>query len=721
MSTIWIQEAPSGLEMTEERIQAMWPPYTLPSRAVRISPHLNYGWLDNSAGSQLQRFSERLIGELRYQTCELFLAPPFQDPKRRGTPSLVAAAFRKTDNCGEDSYGPDKQRKRPTGVYSFSHNTLTKLRRIVTCGEPMTVLKDRIHRFQNSTDGGDALVRHVRYVAMGTVVAYLARMVPEEHRHVGRNLWKLVREFLGKRIPDSIRGPRSQGRPPREVRSALAELIAVDGLLLLEGRPQEELINRALRRHESLDSVKEPQALHFEQALDLWALLSDEVDAFGRFLQQEAWNLHVESTRLLFEAQIRSYPHWLNSATLGAERAGHPVVYGDLRALLAAGREQRNQKINVASLEGYERAARKLLLNALLPGTGRRSTLKNMMLIPIDFREGDTRYSGILRFMNRFERSNDTLRLYTYSGSSQGPNGPSWSETDEEKLLAIAVLGLLRKTLPRLLTVVGLYDTSLRKEVGTLAINHSRNLGLVGQSRAIDEVREKIRQYAAVDEPLLITGATGCGKGVVAKAIHDLSSRQDKKWIAVNLQEIPANLFESEIFGIGGGVATEVRPRKGLLEQAQGGTLFLDEIGELDEANQIKLLRVLEQGYVTPIGTEQEIPIDVRFIFATNKDLKEAVAFGTFRSDLLYRIWVVAIRMPTLAERGGDCLSLLEHFLRDGNCADLPSFSEDALEYIRTYEWPGNVRELKNFSKRVQIDYSGRELSANDVEKLLRL
>ncbi|MBX3159054.1 MAG: sigma-54-dependent Fis family transcriptional regulator [Deltaproteobacteria bacterium] len=230
---------------------------------------------------------------------------------------------------------------------------------------------------------------------------------------------------------------------------------------------------------------------------------------------------------------------------------------------------------------------------------------------------------------------------------------------------------------------------------------------IVGTSPAMRAMTKMIRRMADVDASVLITGESGTGKELVARALHDLSSsRKDQPFIAVNCGAVPANLLESELFGHVRGAFTDARcARSGLICQAGKGTIFLDEIGEMPIEMQVKLLRVLQQRTVRPVGADHELPFHARVITATNRDLEADVATGCFREDLFYRINVVAIDVPPLRERAGDVLLLAEYMLekvaaRRGKGTPAPGLSDEARHKLADYDWPGNVRELENCIER---------------------
>ena len=258
-----------------------------------------------------------------------------------------------------------------------------------------------------------------------------------------------------------------------------------------------------------------------------------------------------------------------------------------------------------------------------------------------------------------------------------------------------------------LLTVSRLLDNrKLRHEV-----QHYRSLmaveqfnGMIGQSPAMQQLFQQIRQIAAAEGPVLVQGESGTGKELVARALHDQSSRRDGPYMVVNYDGIPSELMESEFFGHAAGAFTGARSqRAGLFQQANGGSLLLDELGEMPLALQAKLLRVLQDGKVRPVGSDHEIQLDVRIIAATNRNLTEAVADGSFREDLFYRLETFGLQVPPLRARGEDILKLTEFFLTRFNARQKQSikgFSDAALGLLQQYSFPGNIRELQNAVER---------------------
>jgi len=245
---------------------------------------------------------------------------------------------------------------------------------------------------------------------------------------------------------------------------------------------------------------------------------------------------------------------------------------------------------------------------------------------------------------------------------------------------------------------------------------------IIGESKAIADVLELINLAAPGDTTVLITGASGTGKELAAWAIHSLSPRKDGRFVAVNCAALPENLLESELFGYEKGAFTGADKRKlGRFELAEQGTIFLDEIGDMSPAVQAKMLRVLESKEIERLGSEKSIPLDVRIIAATNKDLQQLVSDGKFREDLYYRINVVTIKMPPLNERRGDILLLAEKFLEDfsGKLGKkINGFTPEAASALISYEWPGNVRELQNVIERAVVLSRGEVISPRELPGL---
>ncbi len=242
---------------------------------------------------------------------------------------------------------------------------------------------------------------------------------------------------------------------------------------------------------------------------------------------------------------------------------------------------------------------------------------------------------------------------------------------------------------------------------------------IVAASPVMIEVLELIERAAEYKATVLVTGESGTGKEVLARAIHAQSPRRNEAFVAVNCGAIPENLLESELFGHAKGAFTGAdRARRGLFAEADGGTLFLDEIGELPAALQVKLLRVLQEEEVRPVGESKPRSVDVRVIAATARDLEQEVAEGRFREDLFYRLNVLQVKVPALRERREDIPLLVDHFLgcaRERVGRPVRSIADDALEKLSAYDWPGNVRELENVMERALILCDGDRISTAEL------
>lgn len=241
----------------------------------------------------------------------------------------------------------------------------------------------------------------------------------------------------------------------------------------------------------------------------------------------------------------------------------------------------------------------------------------------------------------------------------------------------------------------------------TRKIQTERSTAIVGDSPAIREIVELICTVAPSDARVLITGANGTGKELVARQIHELSARHNAPFVEVNCAAIPSELIESELFGHEKGAFTSaVKQRKGKFEQAQGGTLFLDEIGDMSASAQAKVLRALQENRISRVGGEKEIEVDVRVVAATNKDLRAEIAEGNFREDLYHRLAVIPVHVPALNDRRDDVPLLVTHFLKiicEQHGKVLLDVTDEAMVSLQSANWTGNIRELRNAVERLVI------------------
>ncbi len=263
---------------------------------------------------------------------------------------------------------------------------------------------------------------------------------------------------------------------------------------------------------------------------------------------------------------------------------------------------------------------------------------------------------------------------------------------------------------------------SLEAENRDLRARVDRRLTMIGESHAMAQLREQIAMAAPTNGRVLILGDNGTGKELVARTIHALSHRRTGPFVEVNCAAIPEELIESELFGHARGAFTgAVSDRRGKFEAADGGTIFLDEIGDMSLKTQAKVLRVLQEQVVEPVGSRQQVAVDVRVIAATNKDLAAAIRAGEFREDLYFRLNVIPIFVPPLRERREDIPRLAEFFMT-GFAQEYgrrpKAFDPEAIDRLQRYEWPGNVRELRNLIERLVIMVPGDTIGAEDLSFL---
>ncbi len=271
-----------------------------------------------------------------------------------------------------------------------------------------------------------------------------------------------------------------------------------------------------------------------------------------------------------------------------------------------------------------------------------------------------------------------------------------------------------------LITIRNAMDKSnLVSEAKILRKKVNSKYSIVGASKAIEKIFDMTNKVAPTDARVLITGANGTGKELVARRLHDLSNRVNGPFIEVNCAAIPSELIESELFGHEKGAFTSaIKQRKGKFEQAEGGTLFLDEIGDMSLSAQAKVLRALQENMITRVGGEKAIDVNVRVIAATNKDLQKEIEAGNFREDLYHRLSVILIRVPSLNERLEDIPVLASHFIEQ-ICGEygMPqkTISEKAILELQKINWTGNIREFRNVIERLII-LCGPEITDNDVQ-----
>jgi transcriptional regulator with PAS, ATPase and Fis domain len=248
--------------------------------------------------------------------------------------------------------------------------------------------------------------------------------------------------------------------------------------------------------------------------------------------------------------------------------------------------------------------------------------------------------------------------------------------------------------------------------------------GIIGRTPEMLSVFRQIRDLAAYDVPVHVSGETGTGKELVARAIHSESTRRNGPFVPINCGALPEGLVESELFGhVRGSFSGAVRDKKGRFELAHKGTIFLDEVAELPQSTQVKLLRFLQEGVLEKVGSEKQTSVDVRVVSATNKDLKKEVAKGAFREDLYYRLNVVPIHLPPLRKRKNDIPLMAAYFVRHaaaGIRSGDASIADDAMALLVEYSWPGNVRELQNIIQFLVIKSAGKIITAAHLPQEIR-
>jgi two-component system response regulator HydG len=270
-------------------------------------------------------------------------------------------------------------------------------------------------------------------------------------------------------------------------------------------------------------------------------------------------------------------------------------------------------------------------------------------------------------------------------------------------------------------------EAALRREALTLrrTLREGSTLdNLIGRSGGMREVCSLVARVADADVPVLVLGETGAGKGLVARALHHEGRRGRGPFVTVNCAALPEQLLESELFGhVKGAFTGAISSRRGLLEEADGGTLFLDEIGEMAAGLQAKLLGALESGVVRAVGANREVPIDVRFVAATHRDLRARVADGRFREDLLFRLDVVSIEIPPLRQRRGDLPELVLHFLSRAKkrhpASPVRRLSPETMAWVMSHAWPGNVRELEHAIERLVLLGTNEEAAPDDLPRAM--
>lgn len=263
----------------------------------------------------------------------------------------------------------------------------------------------------------------------------------------------------------------------------------------------------------------------------------------------------------------------------------------------------------------------------------------------------------------------------------------------------------------------------LKNELERLKEESNKYNTLIIESKPMKKIMVTLSKIASTDISVLIEGESGTGKGIIAKWIHDNSTRKDKAFVKIDCGSLPESLLESELFGYVSGAFTGAskQGKIGLVETAASGTLFLDEVGEMPLSLQVKLLRLIQEQLYIPIGATSEKKVDIRIIAATNRDLSEMVSSGTFRADLFYRLKVIPVKLPPLSEREEDIFPLLNHYLEQYNLKYncVKKFRNDAVKLLCKYTWPGNIRELSNVVERLVVVTGKNIIDVEDVEEVI--
>ncbi len=347
---------------------------------------------------------------------------------------------------------------------------------------------------------------------------------------------------------------------------------------------------------------------------------------------------------------------------------------------------------------------------------------ENFDVVLTDLRMGTDRQAGmnLLSWLNQNSPLTPSIMMTAYGSVETAIEAMKRGATDY-------ILKPFKNDEVRLLVQRAIESRNLRRENIALRKDQATRgklENIIGKSRAIEEVREMIRRVAGLPSIIAIHGESGTGKELVARGIHQLSSRAEKPFVAVNCGAFPENLLESELFGHKKGSFTgAIEDKEGLFVVADGGTLFLDEIGEMPLTLQVKLLRVLDNSIITPVGGTSGRKVDVRVISATNRDLHQRVKEGAFREDLYYRLNVIPITVPPLRDRADDVLLLAKHFLESQarKMGRGPvEIAADTSEVLQRFHWPGNVRELANVIERAMALCHGNTIELTDLPPYVR-
>ena len=673
--SIWTQETPADLHAW---LGGLW---SGPQNKSNFASPFTVAWLDESSHHRLQRLLEGLLSELRYQTCELFLAEPNDRLSVVSTPPIiVAAAYKKA---------------RGSCVYDLSTKQLARLRSALTVGEPIEAMVHRISQYANGVS--DEEIEYIRYSLFGTLISTLAATLPPGYEDMGASLLNHIKTHARDVLPSETTSYK--GFPSPSIRLALRSILRIiRPALFFEAPPtqceQAEIIRLAT------ELEKKTNDAHLRQALDLMIKLSRYHDDLLDALRPSVAQIPAELAMRMFSAALRSYPTWLHSATLEADKSRTAVVAGDLTKAIRASVRSKHKHVNALSLRSYERAARWILSynRSVLP-------LRSMFVIPFRHRKGALEYVGLLRFMNRYTEDHGSDPLFQYTCDESGFSSP----TSEEDVLAPVLLEFFASILEEEIKP-SQHGHTIRSEQWqeqhgpTIITSGSPNSDpfnkLVGSSEAWRSCIATARCVATRDDPVLLIGEDGTGKDRLAMAIHEASSRKGQ-FIPVIVANLSGQNLTAEVFGLGPGFIGLPKGNPGAAEMADGGTLFLNEIGELPIIAQAMLNDFVQDGRIRRGGEGvRSSKSTARVVAATNAKLSELIRQGKFRRDLFMRFFSGLIRVPPLRDRYGDVDLLFRHF----QATYLPTtvIEEDAMQLLREFHWPGNVRALQGMIMRLR-------------------
>ncbi|MCZ6689405.1 MAG: sigma-54 dependent transcriptional regulator [Planctomycetota bacterium] len=628
---------------------------------LRLSRHASrnpYGiWeVDAATSSFLGRVCLTSLEVLRFQVAEVFLRIPdpsyLREYPYKDTIHYVAGAYIPRSSLEQ---GNEK-------AYRMVRGTCRQLPRAIArslSGEPFGRLGQRLEEF----------------------------LAPDEAGRFGRK----TSDYIQYVIEETLLAQALQKGESRELFQWLDEIGAL---------PVKEFADAA-RRVKPRGKTRVPVAADHPDVKKIRTLAQGAISRLRTWLREKGGSLDdvpVGVARFLFSFQLHHYPTWISSASVEPARRPRLVVIEDIeKAILEAPSPW--QSPNPLALRAYEWAFEEILMEG---------KLQSMMVFPIGIASaGESGASGeqfflagIGRLMNAYDIRDGKAKLLETLPEAARNAGRIVAARVQEKLAGMALGGdRLREETPPSAA------PAARVEVSEVARDGTRPI--IGASEGIQEVLVQAGRVAPSPVTVLILGESGVGKELVARAIHEQSPRRDGPFVTVDCGSIPQELIESELFGhVKGSFTGATADRRGKFERAIGGTIFLDEVGEMSPSAQLRLLRVLQEREIEKVGGKGPIPVNVRVVAATKKDLWKEVGRGEFRDDLFFRLHAVPIHVPPLRRRPDDIPHLVRHFLDASgkrHSRETKGISEDALEAILKHDWPGNVRQLENFIDRLVV------------------